>query len=377
MKLTGIDHIQIAMPPGQEAEARRFYGELLGLTEVAKPEPLMGRGGCWFEGTNLAVHLGRQADFAPARKAHPGFLVSDLASLQQRLEAAGVAVQPDDSVPSIRRFHASDPFGNRLEFIQAGDRFPPPASTTAYYDQLSPYYKLIFQDWPASIERQATALDQVIREFIGPAARTILDAACGIGTQSLGLAHLGYTVTASDLSAQAVAQARREATARQLQIRFGVADMRDLASAYSEPFEVVIACDNAVPHLLNEADILLAFQQFYHCLQTGGGCFISVRDYAQMALGGTQFTPRGVRATDTGRVTLFDLWEFSGDYYDMTTYIIEDDGQNPPLTQAIRGGRYYCVTLETLERLMNQAGFTSVQILRDRFFQPLVIGLKL
>ncbi|MCB0154213.1 MAG: methyltransferase domain-containing protein [Anaerolineae bacterium] len=379
MRITGLDHVQIAIPPGREAAARRFYGELLGLSEVAKPEALAGRGGCWFEGTQTTVHLGVQADFAPAQKAHPAFLVDDLAVLQQRLEAAGVAVQPDDAVPEVRRFYASDPFGNRLEFVQAGARFPRPVSiesTTAYYDHLTPYYSYIFQDWEASITRQAGILDSLIREFIGPTARTVLDAACGIGTQSLGLAQLGYTVTASDLSAGEIERARREAAARQLPIAFQVADMRTLSEAHQAQFEVIIACDNAVPHLLSEADILLAFQQFYHCLRPGGGCIISVRDYAQMERGGTRFYPRTVRPTDTGRLVLFDVWEFEGDFYEMTTYVIEDDSAAPPRTTAIRGGRYYCVTLAQLEALLGQAGFARVQVLPDRFFQPVLVGVK-
>ncbi|MEJ2749775.1 MAG: VOC family protein [Anaerolineae bacterium] len=123
MQIVGLDHIQIAMPAGEEGQARWFYGELLGLTEIAKPEPLAARGGCWFEGPGAQVHLGVEADFAPARKAHPAFRVADLAALQEKLAAAGVAVKVDTAVPHVRRFYAHDPFGNRIEFIQDGDHF--------------------------------------------------------------------------------------------------------------------------------------------------------------------------------------------------------------------------------------------------------------
>jgi len=121
--LIGIDHIQLAMPLGGEAEARRFYGDLLGLNEVEKPEPLASRGGCWFEAPGVVVHLGVEANFSPARKAHPAFLVDDLDELQRTLMDAGVGVIPDTVLPDVRRFYASDPFGNRLEFIQCGDGF--------------------------------------------------------------------------------------------------------------------------------------------------------------------------------------------------------------------------------------------------------------
>lgn len=118
VQIVALDHIQLAIPSGGEAEARRFYGELLGLTEVAKPAPLVSRGGCWFEGQGVALHLGVEENFTPARKAHPAFRVKDLAECQRALEAAGAPVLPDDSLPQVRRFHTADPFGNRIEFIQ-------------------------------------------------------------------------------------------------------------------------------------------------------------------------------------------------------------------------------------------------------------------
>lgn len=123
MTLLGLDHVQIAIPSGREPAACRFYGDLLGLKEIAKPKPLAARGGCWFAGPCIHLHLGTQDDFVPARKAHTAFLVADLDRLRRRLEEAGVSVVPDDALPNVRRFYASDPFGNRLEFIQNGEGF--------------------------------------------------------------------------------------------------------------------------------------------------------------------------------------------------------------------------------------------------------------
>ena len=123
MQILGLDHIQLAIPAGGETEARRFYGELLGLDELAKPAELRARGGCWFALPNATLHLGVEPDFKPARKAHPAFRVPDLAAAEHRLSAAGVAITPDTSVPRVRRFYAADPFGNRLEFVQEGDVF--------------------------------------------------------------------------------------------------------------------------------------------------------------------------------------------------------------------------------------------------------------
>jgi catechol 2,3-dioxygenase-like lactoylglutathione lyase family enzyme len=117
--ITGIDHVQVAIPRGTEDEARRFYGCLLGMSELAKPAALAGRGGCWFTAGSAVLHLGVEEPFAPARKAHPAFVVDDLAALQQRLEAAGHAcIRADAEIPGLERFHTQDPFGNRLEFQQ-------------------------------------------------------------------------------------------------------------------------------------------------------------------------------------------------------------------------------------------------------------------
>lgn len=123
IQILGLDHLQLALPTGGEAEARRFYGEVLGLTEVAKPAPLISRGGCWLEGPGVVLHLGVEQDFRPARKAHPAFRVADLAECRRILEAAGAPIIPDDTLPNVRRFHTVDPFGNRIEFIQESDSF--------------------------------------------------------------------------------------------------------------------------------------------------------------------------------------------------------------------------------------------------------------
>lgn len=245
-----------------------------------------------------------------------------------------------------------------------------------FYDQLAPYYQYLYADWDASVTRQAAALDGIVREFFGTGARCILDAACGIGTQSIGLAALGYSVSASDISPIEVERARDLAQRRQVTIDFRVADMRRLRAAIPETFDVVIACDNAVPHLLTDDDIRQAFQQFYDCTTLHGGCIISVRDYANLERGGRQLHPRVIHDLPGGRLLLFDVWEFDGDYYDLTIYAVDDRGQAEATTHVMRGGRYYCVTVDQLEQLLKRAGFKQVIALRERFFQPVLVGLK-
>ncbi len=121
--LSGLDHLQLAIPPGGENRARQFLGELLGLEEIAKPAALAANGGCWFRGPGIELHIGIDKDFRPQRKGHPAFLVPDLEALRARLEEAGCRVKPDDRLPDRRRFYCDDPFGNRLEFLQQEDGF--------------------------------------------------------------------------------------------------------------------------------------------------------------------------------------------------------------------------------------------------------------
>lgn len=118
MGFLAIHHVQVAAPKGSEAVLRAFYSGVLGLTELAKPADLAGRGGAWFRAGAVELHLGVEEPFSPARKAHPALLVDDIDALAARLEASGHPVELD-TLPGFRRFHVADPHGNRLEFLQA------------------------------------------------------------------------------------------------------------------------------------------------------------------------------------------------------------------------------------------------------------------
>jgi catechol 2,3-dioxygenase-like lactoylglutathione lyase family enzyme len=118
MPLRRIDHIQLAMPVGQEDIARAFYSDLLGLIEVAKPPQLAARGGCWFEFNEVRLHLGVDPDFVPAKKAHPAFIVDDLDALCAVLQAAGYKTVHNQPLEGFLRQYVSDPFGNRIELMQ-------------------------------------------------------------------------------------------------------------------------------------------------------------------------------------------------------------------------------------------------------------------
>ena len=117
--VAGIDHVQIAAPEGCEEAAREFYGAILGLREIEKPEALRARGGCWFECGAQQLHIGVEQGFRAAKKAHPAFAVADLDALRERLVSKGFVAIGDDNLPGTRRFYAEDPWGNRLEFLEA------------------------------------------------------------------------------------------------------------------------------------------------------------------------------------------------------------------------------------------------------------------
>ena len=118
MRVEAIDHVQLAMPAGGEERARKFYAEVLGIPEKAKPANLAARGGVWFERGTLKIHLGVEKDFRAARKAHPALLVTRLVSLVERLRREGFGVKDDEPLEGYERVYTSDPFGNRLELLE-------------------------------------------------------------------------------------------------------------------------------------------------------------------------------------------------------------------------------------------------------------------
>jgi len=117
--VVGLDHVQLAMPPGRESEAEAFYAGFLGFVRIPKPEPLAQRGGCWFASGPVAVHLGVEADFRPARKAHPALVVRDLAGLAAAAAAENMELRPNPDQPDGAGYYIDDPFGNRIELIDA------------------------------------------------------------------------------------------------------------------------------------------------------------------------------------------------------------------------------------------------------------------
>jgi SAM-dependent methyltransferase len=250
-----------------------------------------------------------------------------------------------------------------------------------FYDQLSPFYHVIFEDWNASVERQGSQLKNIIQSN-WPQHQTILDVSCGIGTQAIGLSKNGYQVTASDISANEIERAKREAEQHgQTNISFSVCDMRTAFTHHGGNFDIVISCDNSIPHLLTDDDILSALKQMYSCLRPGGGCLITIRDYDREQRGGKNLVkPYGKAKIDNGkRYVALQVWDFDesdDQYYNFTLYLIEEDlNSKEIITHAMRS-RYYAITSEKLIKLMNDAGFENINRLNEGFYQPVFIGTR-
>jgi SAM-dependent methyltransferase len=246
--------------------------------------------------------------------------------------------------------------------------------TESFYDGLAPYYHLIFPDWEASSQRQARALAAVLGEFGILAGARVLDAAAGIGTQTLGLAAAGYEMSASDVSAGAIERLEREAARRQLTVRAQVADLRSLSTTCSEPFDAVLACDNAIPHLLTDAEIAKAFSECRKCLRRRGLLIISVRDYATIERMSPDVKPYAPHVEGDRQYTSEQIWEWDGDRYDFTMRITEQVSGESPRLHEFRS-RYYAITIDRLLELVAEAGFERVERRDGVFFQPLVIVL--
>lgn len=249
------------------------------------------------------------------------------------------------------------------------------ADVADFYDRLASAYHLVYENWEASVDAQGAALDALIREFGGVPGDEVLDVACGIGTQTLGLAERGYALTASDLSAGAVARARREAQRRGLVIDFSVADMRRACEHHASGFDALICVDNALPHLLTDGDILLALRQFHACLRPGGLCVLSVRDYATMERGGTRFRPHGVRRNGMARHAVFQVWEWREPLYDLNLYVVRDALGQACRTDVFRS-TCYAIGIDRLMALLTQAGFGHLERRDDVLFQPVIVGIR-
>jgi SAM-dependent methyltransferase len=246
---------------------------------------------------------------------------------------------------------------------------------SSFYDQLAPFYHLLYPDWRASMRRQGEQLSTVIATE-WPGAKNVLDVSCGIGTQAIGLAMQGFSVHGSDLSEREIERAKREAGDLAQRVVFSVCDMRNAFAHHGPGFDAVVSCDNSLPHLLTDQDLLIALKEMAGCCSVGGGCLVTVRDYEREERGRNLVKPYGVRVENGHRYLLFQVWDFEGDCYDLTFFfVVENLATGEVETHAMRS-RYYAVPTNRLCELMEQAGFKNVRRLDGVFFQPVLIGTR-
>ena len=230
-----------------------------------------------------------------------------------------------------------------------------------FYDEFASHYHLIFDDWEASMTRQAAAISSILQRETGSVnGVNVLDCTCGIGTQSLGLAKLGHHVTGSDLSAGAVRRAHAEAAKRELNVPFYVADVRHLDTLPINDFDAVISMDNALPHLLSDADLAEAVRQMRAKLRPGGTLLASIRDYDALvrdhpAVQGPVFY------SDSGqRRIVFQVWDWEGDRrYTVHLYITRE---TPSGWSNLHGVSVYRAILrEEITAALAKSGFSNIR----------------
>lgn len=245
------------------------------------------------------------------------------------------------------------------------------------YDEIASVYHLVYADWDAAIAEQASSLDRILRKSCGPPPLSVLDVSCGIGTQSLGLAALGYDVTGSDPSAESVERAKAEAAKRGLSIDFRVADMREASTVRGSGFDVVLSADNAVPHLLSDDAIREAFEAFHAALRPGGLAVISVRDYRpDEDRSSPQLWPYGFRTDGDDRYFVVQTRDWDGDAYRVAMYFVREGRDDQPATVISGSSRYRAVTTDRLQDLLTEVGFDEARCLAGQFFSPVVVARR-
>jgi glycine/sarcosine N-methyltransferase len=227
-----------------------------------------------------------------------------------------------------------------------------------FYDEFSADYHLAYGgNWEAAVERQGQALDELIREEL-PEAQNVLDCSCGIGTQAIGIARLGYRVTGTDVSEREIERARREADRAGVEASFSVADFRDLSGVKGE-FDVVISCDNAVPHLLDAADIPKALAQMRSKLRRGGLVVITMRDFDKALIERPPMAPPVVVAGPPRRVLVrLHDWDKGQPSYTVRYLVLTESDSGWNLAEHTM--RYRAITRDELTTAARGAGFSDI-----------------
>ena len=245
-----------------------------------------------------------------------------------------------------------------------------------FYDDMAAQYDQLFLDWHATTQEQAAVLNKIFSENGFGQTAQILDCACGIGTQAIGLASIGYSVTASDISDGELAEAAARAGKYGLTIRFEHADFCALSDVFSEQFDIVIAMDNALPHMLTGEDLASAVRSITGQIRPGGIFVASIRDYDTLLDEKPPYSPPYIHRTEKGQRVSFQIWVWNGENYQLTQYIIDDE-------DSLKISKFVCeyraVRREELTNLLLSNGCSEVVWKfpeETGFYQPIVTARK-
>ena len=245
-----------------------------------------------------------------------------------------------------------------------------------FYDNMASQYDKLFLDWQSSVKEEALILDRIFKKQGFDDTARILDCACGIGTQAIGLAALGYQVTASDISDEELKEARERAVKNEVEIRFAHADFRALSDVFLEPFDLIIAMDNALPHMLTSQDLEAAVKSIIGQIRTNGMFVASIRDYDSLLKEKPPYSPPYIHKTEKGQRVSFQTWDWEDNQYRLTQYMIEDE-------ETVHTSKFECVyravRREELTAILLASGCREVAWLfpeETNFYQPIVVARK-
>lgn len=248
--------------------------------------------------------------------------------------------------------------------------------TQTFYDSLASQYDKLFLDWKAATKEQAFILDKLFRDNGFDHAAVVLDCACGIGTQAIGLASLGYHVIASDISSEELKEARGRAEKNQVRIRFERADFCALSETFSTQFDIIIAMDNALPHMLSSGDLESAIQSITNQIRKGGMFVASIRDYDALLMDKPPYSPPYIHRTERGQRVSFQTWSWKDDRYKLIQYIVDDE-------ETLQISKFECeyraTRREEMTKLLRASGCSKVIWMfpeETGFYQPIVIARK-
>lgn len=245
-----------------------------------------------------------------------------------------------------------------------------------FYDHMATQYDKLFLDWQATTREQAVILDRLFRTEGFDISANVLDCACGIGTQAIGLAALGYEVTASDISDAELTEAARRAADNGVTLSLKHADFCTLSDTFTEPFDIIICMDNALPHMLTKPALEAAVSSITEQMAKGGIFIASIRDYDALLTDKPPYSPPYIHQTDKGQRVSFQTWHWNGDNYKLTQYIIDDE-------ESLQISKFDCEYRATrrqeLTELLTACGCSAEWKFPEEtgFYQPIVVARKL